>query len=96
MRLQSRVLLTREPIRHKGDGWSRENFLNAYRRVVLGRNTSAVVPYRRSPETLGKMPELRHMPRAPFAQTRQTLPVLLDRPNRLDDFDVETTRHGEL
>ena len=39
-------------------------------------------------ETMGKMPELRRLTMAPFAMTRQTLPVLLDGCVSADDFPV--------
>ena len=86
---QDCVLLTREPIRRKTVvAWF---FLNGYRRVVQERTTPAIVPNRLGTETLGKMPVLRRMPTAPFRQTRQTLPVLLDSSSRVDDFQAETT-----
>jgi hypothetical protein len=40
-------------------------------------------------ERMGKMPELPRVTMAPFAQTRQTLPVLLDRRGPTDDSQVE-------
>jgi hypothetical protein len=90
---QNRVLPTREPIRRKTVV---ARFLsNAYRRITPERTTLAILPNRLSRETLGKMPTLPRMTAAPFGQTRQTLPVLLDHSDRVDDSQAETTEGAD-
>ena len=62
-----------------------------YRRAVPERDMKRVVPNGLLTERLGKMPMMPRMPRVPFGETRQTLPVLLDRRGWPDDFQVEVT-----
>ena len=59
-----------------------------YRRVLPERAMKGVVGSRPDVERLGKMPVMPRVPTTPFAQTRQTLPVLLDRRGPPDDAQV--------
>lgn len=62
-----------------------------YRRELPEKTTKAIVGNRPIAERLGKMPMMPRVTKTPFAQTRQTLPVLLDRCVRLDDSQVGIT-----
>lgn len=53
--------------------------------------TKAVVRSELADERLGKIPMMPRVPMTPFAKTRQTLPVLLDRRGWPDDSQVGIT-----